>query len=1001
MPPEHRDHSDTPSDDQPADAADPNEQPETPETRDATDSNEPDDATHAPETTANDTTDTPTPEEDTHDDLHIAAAHWDLHEHPPTDDEADTRDALLDQLDAEVPPTDTPNDSPEHTEPAHDLPPPHAADSAPDDTESHSSASPERDRDHPGAPHEENIAPPADSLAERETHSPPESFQFTPPEERTPVPTDARDEPAQSPQLEPIRDAATLDAALDQHPHLRERPDFPDLRADCDTYFHALSHRDALTRGDTTIPTIADTVGTYPEQVRRWLTGDQQPRLLWLLDFDRTTATARHDLDHTDTTPATPTDAILRAARDPTYREQLLRPGTFTPEAVDLLLALRGGSDASKPLDATTFTQITDRTTYEQALRAFPLIQEHPRFDQLNRQAQLYFQLRDNPPQRTDGRLPTTALTDYAGIAKSTLHTWVTDKQRPHLLTLLEERAATLKDYQDRVATLRDLDGGIKAVHDLAQRLNPSHFMFGDQVVNDPKFIEQLSTASQYLAALRLVEAGYYPRDLEVHFHLTKDEISDALRYSNRPYLVRLAANIPGTPPAPDQRWLPTTTDTSNLAARYIQAPPTITDHKDLIPVVCALPTLAAPDHYLARQLQEFGPDKQLLENWTNRFGPISTAEEKINALAYLIGTSLSDGTITRQSVFSNIFAIELSKKYDWSHTFGDRTAYYWTTLGIPAKPGSGSEPQSRDPHGAHNWYSIATPFLTWFKEAVLGFEAGQTHSNTPAKIDWVLQAPKDFQTKVLQGLFDGDGWASVNPREIGIQTEQISGLVHRILERVGVSSTWNGRDTVRISLREGVQAAVELPVFLSAKGRQENAQKILEMSTRGLRSTTDVVGLPVTRRVLELGQDINRSHDQIMQRVFDEFGVALTHKIIGDILGRGEESLKINENTVKTYFELLTLRQQHPQASDLHIAKQAKAETGASTSANTLTTWLKGAVPADVKRALSDGHEVDPALLASYPRLRYLVAEYSRQAAQSSQHSLKPRRRQSRSPQS
>jgi hypothetical protein len=137
------------------------------------------------------------------------------------------------------------------------------------------------------------------------------------------------------------------------------------------------------------------------------------------------------------------------------------------------------------------------------------------------------------------------------------------------------------------------------------------------------------------------------------------------------------------------------------------------------------------------------------------------------------------------------------------------------------------------------------------------------------------------------------------------------------------------------------------------------------------------------------------------MHRVFDEFGVALTHKIIGDILRRGEESLRINENVVKTYFEALTLRQQHPQPSDLHIARQAKNETGASTSANTLATWLKGAVPADVKRALSDGHEVDPALLASYPRLRNFVAEYSRQAAQASQHGLKSTRPQSRSPQS
>jgi len=967
MPSEHRHHSDIPSDDQPDHAVDLNDRPETPETPEATDLPEP----------AHDAADSRAPEQDAREDPFVAAERY-LLEHPPTEEEIRSRDALLDQLDAEFTAPAASDDAADHAEAARDLLPLHGEDSPPEGREPQSPVPAKEGGDHANVPNEDNIAPPVDALAERETGSNPEDLQFPPPEERATLPKEAHDEPSATLQPEPIRDATTLDAALDQHPHLRDRPDFPDLRADCDTYFQALSHRDALTHGDTTVPAIADTVGTYPEQVRRWLSGDQQPRLLWLLDFDRTTATARHDLEHTDTTPATPSDAILRAARDPTYREQLLRPSTFSPEAVDVLLALRTPGNSSKPPDPTIFTRISDSATYEQALRAFPLIQEHPHFDALHRQAQLYFQLRDHPLLRSDGRLPTTALTDYADISKSTLHTWLTGERRPHLLTLLEERAATLKDYQDRVATLRDLDGGITSIHDLAHRLNPTHFMFGDQVVNDPKFTEQLTTASQYLAALTLVQAGYHPHDLEVHFHLTEGAISERLRYQHRSDLVRLAASIPDTLPDPGRRWLPTATDASNLPARYIQAPPEITDYKDLLPVLDSLPTPANPDYHLTRQLRELGPDAQLLQKWTEQFGSIRTAEDRLRAFAYLIGTTLSDGTITRQSTFSSTYCMELSTKYAWSQGYGDRAAYYLTSLGIPTKPGPIIEAGPNQPHDQLQWWSVTNPFLTWFKESVLGLQPGETHTYTPAKIDWVLQAPPDFQVKVLQGLFDGDGWATKSLTEIGIHNHQNRDLIQTLLRQEGITATKSGDYELVIKSNESIRAAARLPVFLSAAGRQRFAEAAAKM-TQAPRSIGYIHDPAIIGRILDLHKQ-GTSGNEIRHQLHDEHNVVLSNRVISRVIRDGFGRLQISEAKVNAYFSLLEQRLENPQEPVSDLARKVCKETGFEGNIDTMAGWIRESkIPRDVRIAVTNGYLIPPRLVDAYAQLRKCRPELNR----------------------
>ena len=440
----------------------------------------------------------------------------------------------------------------------------------------------------------------------------------------------------------------------------------------------------------------------------------------------------------------TPSDLLLQASENPEFRKKIFPSRAFSPESVEILLSLR--NQKMNSLNPTDLSMIPDLTTYQLALRAFPLIQNHPRFDERHRQVKLYFCIRNACQLHGDVKLPINTLARYVGVSEFTIRYWRNGSRRPQLLKNLENRATTLVIHQKRVSQLREIDNGITSIHDIVYRLTASHFIFGEEIHNHPKFLDYLADATQYLYFLSLVEAGYHPRDIEIHFNLNNDKVSSILRNQNRPYLIQIVTTIPNSAPHPERSWLPTATDASYLPVRFIEVPPIITSYEQLFNVLDNLPFPFSPDMYLKRKLNNFGPSAEVLAQWRSQFGIIRNLEDKILVFGYLVGASLSDGHFKVVSNFNSYFKIALSKKYFWSKSFGDRVAFYFTNLGIPTKPGTDLPPQKRDPHGAYQWYSCASPLLTWLNHAVLGFKPNETHKETPAKIDWILNAPRSFQ---------------------------------------------------------------------------------------------------------------------------------------------------------------------------------------------------------------------------------------------------------------
>lgn len=763
-----------------------------------------------------------------------------------------------------------------------------------------------------------------------------------------------------------IRDRATFEIELDKFPHLRERPEYQHMHSICDKYFKALQYQNALFRNEITISFIAATLEAKPQIIHRWLVLDQKPRLLWLLDHERTRMAITECLHTLETKQIIPSDEILRAAEDSDFRRKLLPTQPPNTDSIKRLLSLRKDPSVSTNI----FTTIPDLQTYQSALRAFPLIQEHPKFDTLHRQTKLYFLIRESYPLHSEIKLPISAIAQYVGVSELTIRSWRNKSSRPYLLAIIENRATNLRIHQERLEKLREIDKDLYSIEDIARRLSSNHFIFGDIIRDHSSFQNYQRDADRYFSILSLVEAGYHPHGLEIHFKLPDDTIGNILRYQHRPYLIRLATNIPDTPPAPGLRWLPTASDAKNLAARCIQVPSKITKFEQLSPILEKFPNLQNPDSFLKNKLTKFRPNEPVLKQWLHKFGPIQTLEEKILAFGYLIGATLSDGHIKMRSNINSYFKIALSTKYPWSQAFGNRVAYYYTSLGVPTSPGSDLPPQKGDPHGALQWYSCNSPILTWFDQAVLGFKPDETHKETPAKIEWIFNAPRSFQIKVLQGLFDGDGWANLPNRVIGIDSKQNQESIYLLLKRVGIKATKYDTEILRIETKVNIQNALKLPIFLSATGRFETTKRIVQMNNAsGL--VEPLCNRPLMRRILQLrDENSDLSPGRISVLIHQELGIIVGRNAISRLIGKREKALTIDEVKVKTYFSLLEQYLQEPKAVKQQLFHKVKEETGYSGSLRSMDHWLSGRIPFDVKLALSEGYQVSQKVLNDFPKL-------------------------------
>lgn len=130
------------------------------------------------------------------------------------------------------------------------------------------------------------------------------------------------------------------------------------------------------------------------------------------------------------------------------------------------------------------------------------------------------------------------------------------------------------------------------------------------------------------------------------------------------------------------------------------------------------------------------------------------------------------------------------------------------------------------------NWQGSASPFMMWIRNTHLGLKIDKSKSNQSLNADWILKIPPDLITPFLQGVADGDGYASPRKLAVRIGNKHNKVFLKSLLNVVGIEPV-DGDTGIVVTKKESLQIANVLPRFKYADCRLNRLRDIADMLSK------------------------------------------------------------------------------------------------------------------------------------------------------------------------
>jgi hypothetical protein len=669
----------------------------------------------------------------------------------------------------------------------------------------------------------------------------------------------------------PIHNATTLNAELDRFPHIRTRWDYPILYLVVEKYFEVLKYQDNLARNETSITAISDAVDTSPLWVRQWLIENRPPRLLRLLDCERTNAVVLGKIQPLETQCDTSNNANLKSLKK-------LEMGK-NHNIDDKREQVKSSSSLTDSTEATVGSRRITIRIWQPHICNNPIInkeQLHSIIDQeyhgikriknfqyLIADAELHLELIEK--LRGQKFIQHGDLTHIAKEFPRTrtwraqvelIRVYIRNAGRPQLYRYIE-RAQSKTENQSRLSDLHRDNCGIRSTEDVKHRLDT--FYATKDLIRQPRHQHRLSLVDKYFRALKLLENGGFFSNVAKEVGVHRTTVRQWLYNKDRPDLVQLARLIPEEDPGPNYKWLPT-----KLALGRGYEPIAFVR----VPVI-----VREWDQYTALLKQRTEVSNWQMRLWKERFGEIS----KEQALAYILGMIVSDADKPLRSYASSRVQLRLTKAHQWSEQVGEATCYYLGKLGIHAER---KEDIKVGDYEIYRWQSKSDPFLMWLIRSGIGLEFDNRTTYDAIRADYLLKASYEIRLRFLQGMNDGDGYAVVKGQYIGNACGVNSRFYQELIKTFGIESKiiknpdGAHKDRIDVIKQESIKHAAELPFFLHAIGRQENLEKILKMFEVRSEQMRGLFPDEVAERIMELREQ-GESFGGIAEIIFNEYGLS------------------------------------------------------------------------------------------------------------------------------
>ena len=159
------------------------------------------------------------------------------------------------------------------------------------------------------------------------------------------------------------------------------------------------------------------------------------------------------------------------------------------------------------------------------------------------------------------------------------------------------------------------------------------------------------------------------------------------------------------------------------------------------------------------------------IESWQDvgqvlpQIAPIESEDSrygKAYLFGFLVGMIIGDAHKPKQGRGHRHVNITLSKRYDTNLAIGEFSAFCARQFGLRMERRPDLPKPDDKPFGFYVWTSQSSPLIDWIFHVVLGLDDGQHTTYDPVKMEWALEAPKDFRLGLLQGIAESDGSVSV-----------------------------------------------------------------------------------------------------------------------------------------------------------------------------------------------------------------------------------------------
>jgi hypothetical protein len=503
----------------------------------------------------------------------------------------------------------------------------------------------------------------------------------------------------------------------------------------------------------------------------------------------------------------------------------------------------------------------------EELVRArFPSLMKRKDYQRFIRQAALHLELVEHFQNKELKRGDIARIVKETGESPTTIKRWVIEGTKPRIYHYLTRNP--LDDREERVAKILSSLQGVINMERLERRLRTLFFFEG--LERSKSHTGNLERARLFFDFLEEYTKGGILKSVAKRMKIGKGTVSDWLSGSALPTYVRLAVAVPAEPPEPGKKWLPLRLNTrTNLPERFIQVPEVVNSEEDLLSVL--------------RQLQSLHTNE--MTEFEKRYGKESVRL----SFMYLLGLGLSDGQFDSDSDLSARVVLFASKKYKWRVRLGRAFSLAMGKVGlIVERRADSTKIRNGKVIECNVWASQASPFLQWVKTVLFGLRHSLMKKQSPIDAEWILKMPKEYRVAFLQGLADGDGYASIKAFRVGIASKPNGEFIKRLLSTFNIFAKLE-KTKVVIKKHEDIIKANNIPLFRHATSRKRNHYELC--SIIGL---LDKSHGKVPEREIKIIMELHRrgfSCGEITERLWFDHGLARSRGSVEGIVRRRTKS--------------------------------------------------------------------------------------------------------------